>query len=1423
MDIYIFDSDLLLHALRCSVSSSPRAGKLRVKLGELQHPVAQHLSLTRSRLLEVLGVAHAPDAPHHRRAEAHAHRQEAPDRRRRHVLVVGDVAPHHGAEQADHVGLPRLRDLLRRERQLVAARHDLLDDAADADACVEQGGPQPLEHGEHLVLVPGRPHDGDAEAVRVRGRHGVAAQDALHGGRGALAGAEPHAHAETAHVEGRHGERVVQLAARLGALLRLLPRVAGEDAEEHGHAVLQGGLLQTVARGLAGSVEVRVALLNKDAQGEDGQHVRPGEDPVDGEGQVEGRRHPLRDDVHVGQARGGEDGADAGHHLVDELELLLGRRHQRDRHVLRVRRRRRLQRARDVLHQLADQRLAQARGRDLLRLHVDLQRHSRRRSARLPPQHREVQRGGRPLLVQRRPARRTRLRLLHREARQHAPQHRHARRRLRGEHGVRRALADVLEVLRVTLDQHAEAQHAVHLLRLRQQGRARRQLVRPRHDPGHDARPRHAGRLHLRHHTLLHLLHHRLVPRRPHDADPQRRSLRGGRRRQAGDELVGGAGRRGRGGRRKPRVPEGADAGGVGALRRRVLRGQRLRQGHLVQERERQRLRRGGGPLRELLVRRAELHARQHGHRVRELHAHHAQRLRERAVLEVRALALHDGAAGQHGVDARRGRERGAVGHVEDRRHTHDADRLAAHPVRRQRVHDTLHHRVDGRARRRRRHNGDAQAGGRVLVRQVHADGELVRLRLVCGARRGQQAARHQRRRARRLLPRGRRELRHGAAGGGGGGVALGGHLDGREGKGVGQLGAGAAAVDGLLAVLAGEHAEEHRDALAGLHGVDAVGHRGGQARERVGHVVAAHGDAQAQHRVHLARRRQARRGEGQVLRACDHDGGHVLLGDAGLQHELDRLRPQRRQRRAEPRRAHDGDAEAGDDGDVAAVGEAERGADVLRLRGESALAEAGLVVALVGQVAVVVRVVRAQKRLHHDVHVVLLEGADGACLQRAVRQQLDGLVADADEADDVDAGVEGAEVVVVAQLPVGAVRVEALVRLQLVRVHLVHEADAAALVAGHVDDHAGPAVGDEGEGRVELLAAVAPHAAEQVARRALRVDAQRHALDRRRAHVAERHHDVLVAAVLDEAAHLPLAQEAPGALHGDDALGGEGNLRPRGQNAQRVAVQVVDERVDGDARVAHLPPEALAVVQALHLAVEVHELADGSHGEATGQPAQVHGRLRVAPALGHAAAARTQGEDVPGTAEVAGLRGRVGEGAEREHAVVRGDARRQARAAVGGAEVGDEPRALGHNRLEVGGDGEGGALRVGVVQQHGEQAEVVRTVLRHGRAQNTGRVVDHDGRDLLRHVLRGHDDVALVLAVLVVHHNYGAALPEGLDRNLDRRHRAVHNVLVVDLGHGRSRRGNAGGLHSEGLDGVSHCCSSNSNRLKKLAGVRRQ
>src|SRR5690606_30454234 len=115
--------------------------------------------------------------------------------------------------------------------------------------------------------------------------------------------------------------------------------------------------------------------------------------------------------------------------------------------------------------------------------------------------------------------------------------------------------------------------------------------------------------------------------------------------------------------------------------------------------------------------------------------------------------------------------------------------------------------------------------------------------------------------------------------------------------------------------------------------------------------------------------------------------------------------------------------------------------------------------------------------------------------------------------------------------------------------------------------------------------------------------------------------------------------------------------------------------------------------------------------------------------------------EDVAGADEVGGSGGAAREEPERGGAVGGGDAGAHS---VGGG--------------GVDGDGERGLHRLGVVVHHLREVQPVQFVALHGGADQAAALAHHERDDLLGRHLGGDDEVALVLAVLVVDDHDGPA-----------------------------------------------------------------
>src|SRR3954470_12672968 len=176
----------------------------------------------------------------------------------------------------------------------------------------------------------------------------------------------------------------------------------------------------------------------------------------------------------------------------------------------------------------------------------------------------------------------------------------------------------------------------------------------------------------------------------------------------------------------------------------------------------------------------------------------------------------------------------------------------------------------------------------------------------------------------------------------------------------------------------------------------------------------------------------------------------------------------------------------------------------------------------------------------------------------------------------------------------------------------------------------------------------------------------------------------------------------------------------------------VVDQLLDGEDGQVEVAAELDHGVEAHHRAVVVDELADDADRRQAREPSQVDSRLRVPRPRQHAALAGAQRQDVPGADEVPGRRVAVGEDLDRTQAVSGADARRDS---CGGVDR----------------HGVRGAQRVPVLGDHERQLQPVGHLVGHGRAEVARGVADRPRHPLLGGGLRSQDEVALVLAALVV------------------------------------------------------------------------
>lgn len=218
-------------------------------------------------------------------------------------------------------------------------------------------------------------------------------------------------------------------------------------------------------------------------------------------------------------------------------------------------------------------------------------------------------------------------------------------------------------------------------------------------------------------------------------------------------------------------------------------------------------------------------------------------------------------------------------------------------------------------------------------------------------------------------------------------------------------------------------------------------------------------------------------------------------------------------------------------------------------------------------------------------------------------------------------------------------------------------------------------------------------------------------------------------------------------ALVGDEveraAAGADGSPGSGGDSADEgfTGEAVLDDLGDGAELEVVLACDVEEVGEAGHFAVVAHDLDDGGGGVQAGEAAEVDGAFGLSGANEDAAVARAEGVDVAGADEVVGAGGGV-------------DGHLDAPGALAGGDAGGEAVA----RVAVDGDGEGGAADGGVDSGLGVEVEAFAVGAGEGEAEVAPGDGEHEGDGFGGDVLGGEDEVALVLAILIVGENDHAA-----------------------------------------------------------------
>ena len=341
----------------------------------------------------------------------------------------------------------------------------------------------------------------------------------------------------------------------------------------------------------------------------------------------------------------------------------------------------------------------------------------------------------------------------------------------------------------------------------------------------------------------------------------------------------------------------------------------------------------------------------------------------------------------------------------------------------------------------------------------------------------------------------------------------------------------------------------------------------------------------------------------------------------------------------------------------------------------------------------------------------------------------------DAEIGEHLGTGAVLADVIGQAERQVGVHGVGALV-LQLVGAELVQQADPAALVPADVEHDAATLGGHRVQGRVQLRSAVTAQRTQHVAGQALGVDPDQNVL-------------AVTDVAVDQRDQLAVGDRADVADGAELALrqgkSGVGDLA----DLHLARAAVGDQVGDRDQRQPVPAGEHPQLGQPRHGAVVVDDLAQHAGRGEPGEHGQVHGGLGVAGPDQHAALACPQREHVAGPGQVVRCRRRVRQQLDRPGPFEGGD--------PGGDVV------LGIHR-----DGEGRALAVLVDPVHRRQVEplAIRPGQRH--TDHARRVPDGECHQLWGGQLGGEDQIALVLPVLVVDDDDGAAGGDLGHRELD-------------------------------------------------------
>jgi len=214
-------------------------------------------------------------------------------------------------------------------------------------------------------------------------------------------------------------------------------------------------------------------------------------------------------------------------------------------------------------------------------------------------------------------------------------------------------------------------------------------------------------------------------------------------------------------------------------------------------------------------------------------------------------------------------------------------------------------------------------------------------------------------------------------------------------------------------------------------------------------------------------------------------------------------------------------------------------------------------------------------------------------------------------------------------------------------------------------------------------------------------------------------------------------------------------------------AAAVPNQVGDGDGCQTMLRGEGKQVGPSRHRAVLVGDLTQHASRSEARQSAQIDSTLGVASAAQYPAVARDQRKDVPRPRKLRRLRVWVDQGTDRPRTVGRRNARRR-------------------RLLQIHRDCERGAAGIIAIGNHGRQLQCFRPMPIDGHAHQAAGVANEERKRLGRRMFRRHDEIPLVLAILVVDDHNHPPLAQVMKRSRDRseRRRRMNHEVKVGLNH---------------------------------------